>query len=1098
MAEYGSSIDGFVSPPGRAWDDLSVAVEGLERFDDDVVSPADFDKIGRVSRAGRRAAQTPNREPRGEPWELGTQASRPALVARGGRDGGVGVGVDAHIEDAARAVLRTFPEERTDADCKLVWRWIRRQNAACRRYLAPPSVSTGGRAVLCRGLKLLSLPRGTLVYRQGDTGDSFFVVLRGAVEVYYAHEADDAPDAVGRTGHDGAVVDAADCAHLGVRVGVLPAGEGFGEPEEATGTAGRSRRGGDPPAAAGTARRCTVVSVGDGAAGGAPAELLQLPRKAFATVVAPVFAGVAAARASRARLLRRFRLFEGWSPGDVAFLSYWLVERTVAPGALLHHAGSKADHVCFVLRGSVHLCVARGPTRDGSAMAVSTIESVRAPGVFGVVEAVRGMPRFKFRAQVPATGERAVVASVPAAVFKRLCLGGDDVGSSPTAASTATQATAARAEELVFSKELWHKARLAEMEGDDDDGAAEAEVQLQYALMEAIQARVVRPYVLERGSDGSDDSGDSGDGGGYDRPQRGNGGAAAVPVRSGGARAGHVFHTIGASLRGLDDPVSPTPLISAAHASGRATPSRRTSSFARGGLGSAGGLDGGGRVSFTTPDEDGSDAAVALRSPRRTSYTDARSASIRDGAVDAPVAGRRLLLATLLHCTPGVLTRRAPICVADRSDHFATNRTGGSSGRAVRFREHAADAAAQSTVERPVVETGAFDSEVVLAGPTSPMGDDWNRSPQRPPTREAVLLAGATTELQAAMKAVRAFKHLLVTRTSNHPSRAMRAAAAERSIAAAREARAEVAHAAAARARMRGHGDGDDAGNAGSTGVVLSGSLPRRSRTPRKALPLASDTGRVVLGFPASHNASVHGKARTRPADRRRAPAHAATTTSTGVGPTLDEGDDEPFELPISPRGQGRTRGRRRGIAAHGIGDQKADGGRTGSADHTGLTSNVGVRQAAHRLSSSNYGLMERAALHRRRVDEYVASMDNLEASTFSLRSRSPTMDRPHTAEGRYSTRTSHSERSVEQRRARGVRRSLAGSGIKPRMRSRSPSPQAVGIARRRPVSQHGRRPPGVATIIHHRPPTAPAVQSHQTRGRLDVSMEGLGGGHLG
>lgn len=121
------------------------------------------------------------------PRGRGSSAREAAELASGlaavARSGGTSAGAsDPH--ELAVAALRTFPLERTDKEVDLIWNWVRGLPDSVRRYICRSMVKNdvGGGAegasehepseadnrYMARHLSLLSLPRGTLVHKQGD------------------------------------------------------------------------------------------------------------------------------------------------------------------------------------------------------------------------------------------------------------------------------------------------------------------------------------------------------------------------------------------------------------------------------------------------------------------------------------------------------------------------------------------------------------------------------------------------------------------------------------------------------------------------------------------------------------------------------------------------------------------------------------------------------------------------------------------------------------------------------------------------------------------------------------------------------------------
>lgn len=128
---------------------------------------------------------------------------------------------------------------------------------ACRRFFNLRA-SRSNLRYLCKHLKLLTPSRNTLIYKQGEgalagimhhdwgpwrasdsnslsspVGDKFYVIVEGVCEVLHAPVCMTQAGSLGRLGETGGagvhVTGPEERRQLGCRVGVLPAGECFGE-----------------------------------------------------------------------------------------------------------------------------------------------------------------------------------------------------------------------------------------------------------------------------------------------------------------------------------------------------------------------------------------------------------------------------------------------------------------------------------------------------------------------------------------------------------------------------------------------------------------------------------------------------------------------------------------------------------------------------------------------------------------------------------------------------------------------------------------------------------------------------------------------------
>lgn len=289
----------------------------------------------------------------------------------------------------ARAALRTFPEERSEDDLDAIWQWLHLQPMACQRFFCASTVTdieagaTEKSLRVCQNLRLVSVPNGTTIYRQGEVGDSFHYILAGQVSVHHRPTAKlsaearenrpgsrvgnrNRPPTRGAAGgggggsseselsSDGGVGSANDRV-LGAKVMVLGEGQHFGE----VSASAAAVRGPSPRAGPGAARRAgletdsdsdasvrsplggvrgargevrrdaTVIALGERDERGVVVgrtEILALPAHVYAVTTHRVFRPVLAAHMRRTLRLSKMYAFNDWPQPDLSFLAYWMAD----------------------------------------------------------------------------------------------------------------------------------------------------------------------------------------------------------------------------------------------------------------------------------------------------------------------------------------------------------------------------------------------------------------------------------------------------------------------------------------------------------------------------------------------------------------------------------------------------------------------------------------------------------------------------------------------------------------------------------------------------------------------------------------------------
>lgn len=275
-----------------------------------------------------------------------------------------------------RLVVRAFPSPVPEA--RFRFRAVTRRAQARRREAAPSlddSLATAlaglppeAREAVFADLQTLELPAGTVVFRQGDAPDRFYLIRRGEVEVVVR---DDVVRTLGPGSHFG---------ELGILQGV--------------------------------GRTATVRTVG-------PTALLALGRDAFTRLA--VEAELTSAQLGR--LLERRAVLAGLEAAlpdlDRALLERLgsgAERRTVPAGTEVVRHGDAAEHFFLLLGGQVQV-VNPGPAGEEIVLA-----ELAAPDHFGEIGLLEGRPR---TATVRAAGGEVTVLALDRAAFAAL-LAGDE------------------------------------------------------------------------------------------------------------------------------------------------------------------------------------------------------------------------------------------------------------------------------------------------------------------------------------------------------------------------------------------------------------------------------------------------------------------------------------------------------------------------------------------------------------------------------------------------------------------------------------------------------------------------------------------------
>lgn len=238
---------------------------------------------------------------------------------------------------------------------------------------------------LCRQLRLLSCPQGTVVYRQGSVGTSMFVVVAGYVDL--RHSPEEAAGAAPRGGSDDQGVSIMHSGP-GLRFGLHTA---LGDARLDTVI---SMGGSNPDqAAAAQKRRLRAADLAAQARG--PAELLQIDAEAYRRLSSRLFQREAQGVRRRIAHFRKLKLFENWPDEELQFIATWSFDARFAADDVIFNEGDALLYVYFPTGGSVGIRKVRkaGVGSVGAATPTADVlihlEVVSAPAHFGEAELCR-------------------------------------------------------------------------------------------------------------------------------------------------------------------------------------------------------------------------------------------------------------------------------------------------------------------------------------------------------------------------------------------------------------------------------------------------------------------------------------------------------------------------------------------------------------------------------------------------------------------------------------------------------------------------------------------------------------------------------------
>ncbi|KAL1524444.1 hypothetical protein AB1Y20_019339 [Prymnesium parvum] len=230
----------------------------------------------------------------------GTSMKKPknAIGALMGASGVNAQGMKDHM--LIRAMLKRC-EERTDDDLDLL-------QAATSEVKFFSRLEKSQHRELCRVMLYHPLPKDTVIFKQGDYGDAFYIVFRGAVKVYVNKETS------GRT------------TRLGSCVGVLEDGDSFGE-----------------LAFMGDGKRNATIMTS------IPTRLLKVEKGAYQRSLMKLHESDLTVRL---KYLRRVFLFTEWEEGDLRRLGYVMTHKKVPRNTTICKQGESSDQLYFITSGT--------------------------------------------------------------------------------------------------------------------------------------------------------------------------------------------------------------------------------------------------------------------------------------------------------------------------------------------------------------------------------------------------------------------------------------------------------------------------------------------------------------------------------------------------------------------------------------------------------------------------------------------------------------------------------------------------------------------------------------------------------------------------
>lgn len=386
---------------------------------------------------------------------------------------------------------------------------------------------------LLRNVRLLTMARGTVLYRQLESGQSFYIILDGKCELFHRPVSKEDAETLRKVSAAGMHLDgAAVAADIGTKGGMLATmqrenmgslvtrlspGRCFGE--YTAGPEGSSRP-----------RQETVVAVGGatGTAMGVPANrnstvLLQVDFAAFNACSRLAFRAKNMARNKRIDMLQPLHLFSSWPEMELEFLAHWMRDFKVPADKVIYDHGDDVEWVWFLTVGSVALTT-RHPEHSEATV---NLEHVVAPCMFGDTEVVaagtgpEAATHIVYQHRATAV-EDSVVLAAPMSVFRALVM---------SEAGEKALGTGSRLGDFALARIGWHEKRMrhaVKLTSDVRHGgkgeAGLAGLPVPFAFTDSTQVRAIPCSLCNRlkhfssecpGPEGKDDDeGDDGAGSG--------------------------------------------------------------------------------------------------------------------------------------------------------------------------------------------------------------------------------------------------------------------------------------------------------------------------------------------------------------------------------------------------------------------------------------------------------------------------------------------------------------------------------------------------------------------------------------------------------
>ena len=249
--------------------------------------------------------------------------------------------------------LKREASTRTDRDLRLILSLV--NTISVFQHLPIPK-----RTMLCRSLTLQERPKGSVVCRQGDEGDTFYIVVTGSVGIWIRGE----PDTTSKRGEP-------DAEALGSCVHVMTAGDSFGE---------RSLLLAEKRSASVVCREpltqlvCVKRNAFDAVA---DEDLVLAPRLSVEILKMPPSTRTAEALHFLKNFVRKIRFFHHLSPSMLTNLLPGLSHQSIARDALVFREGQKCGDVFVVLQGCVALHSRAAGVSKASRHEASTRTSAR-------------------------------------------------------------------------------------------------------------------------------------------------------------------------------------------------------------------------------------------------------------------------------------------------------------------------------------------------------------------------------------------------------------------------------------------------------------------------------------------------------------------------------------------------------------------------------------------------------------------------------------------------------------------------------------------------------------------------------------------------